>query len=89
MGGATDLRCRFGVEGKELIKGRGRWDSDIVGIYMYQRTLVSDTRSAARHNPSPPPSHAPNRCNRNSLRCEIAPVAFSSLARAAGARRKF
>ena len=40
MGGATDLRARFGVEGKELIKGRGRWNSDIADIY--QRILVCD-----------------------------------------------
>jgi hypothetical protein len=40
VGGATDLRCVKGAAGKEIIKGRGRWNSDIADIY--QRTLLSD-----------------------------------------------
>ena len=40
VGGATDLRSVLGAAGKEVIKQRGRWHSDIAEIY--QRTLLSE-----------------------------------------------
>ena len=45
VGGATDLRATMGVAGREAIKQRGRWNSDIADIY--QRTLVEDQIGAS------------------------------------------
>ena len=47
IGGASDYRDHFGaVEGKELLKRRGRWASDIFHIYS-RASLPEQLRASA------------------------------------------
>ena len=45
VAGATDLREVLGLEGREVIKSRGRWDSDIHSIY--ERPLLREQLRAS------------------------------------------
>ena len=45
VAGATDLRDAMGIEGKSVIKARGRWESDIHSIY--ERPLLRDQLRAS------------------------------------------
>ena len=45
VAGATDLREVLGLEGREVIKARGRWDSDIHSIY--ERPLLREQLRAS------------------------------------------
>ena len=45
IGGATDWRERAGEAGAQVVRQRGRWDSDVANIY--QRPLLADQLSIA------------------------------------------
>lgn len=45
IGGATDFRDKFGPSGRELLRGRGRWGSDIDEIY--SRTILDEQLRAS------------------------------------------
>ena len=48
IGGATDLRDWYGVErATELLKRRGRWNTDIAQLYA--RTTVAEMADVSRH----------------------------------------
>ena len=45
IGGATDWRAERGEAGVQIVKQRGRWDSDVASIY--QRPLLADQLAAS------------------------------------------
>ena len=46
IGGATDLRDRFGMAGKDIIQKRGRWLDDDIG-FIYQRVTAAEMLDAS------------------------------------------
>jgi hypothetical protein len=45
IAGASDLRARFGMEGKALIQARGRWADEDIG-FIYQRVTAFEMLDA-------------------------------------------